>query len=175
METGSDGRTFVPCSCKRREREGVPCSCFFKISDDANVPSENIVDLDMIDPRYYKVYNSHCGDDSEMGRLIHKAQQRSFDTEGLGVMIKDETAHALTGTLSAPYPILGKNTTMEDFLEAKFVIGSQCPCTVLDLERWRAFADLDDCESDSDIHPDKTPLSMLDTCSFFSEGAKKNE
>ena len=88
-------------------------------------------------------------------------------------MVTEETVYALTGTLTAPYPILGKNTTMEDFLEAKFVIGSQCPCTVLDLERWRAFADLDECESDNDIHPDKTPLSVLDTYLFFSEAAKK--
>ena len=163
----------MPCSCKRREREGVPCSCFFKISDDAKVSSENIVDLDQIDPRYWKVYNSHYGDDSEMGQLMHQAQQRSFDTEGLGVMITDKTAHALTGAQSAPYPILGKNTTMEDFLEAKFVMGSQCPCTVLDLEQWRAFVDLDDCESDNELHPDNTPLSMLDTYSFFSQRAEK--
>ena len=51
LETGSDGRHFERCSCKRREREGVPCSCFFKTSDDAKVSSENIVDLDQIDPR----------------------------------------------------------------------------------------------------------------------------
>ena len=144
LETGSDGRTCVPCDCHGREREGVPCSCFLKISDDANFPSENIVDLGMIDPCYYKIYNSHYGEDSENSLLMHKAQQRSFDTEGLGVMIMEETARALTGTLSTPYPILGNNTTMEDFLEAQFVIGLQCPCTVLDLERWRAFADLDD-------------------------------
>ena len=79
----------------------------------------------------------------------------------------------LFGGQSSPYPILGKNTTMEDFLEAKFVMGSQCPCTVLDLERWRAFADLDDCESDNELHPDNTPLSMLDTDSFFSNVPKK--
>ena len=61
---------------------------------------------------------------------------------------------------------------MEDLLEVNFVIGSQCPCTVLDLERWRAYADNDKCESDNDI-PDKTPLSMLDTYAFFSEEAEK--
>ena len=167
LETGCDGRHFVPCSCKRREREGVPCHCFFKISDDANVSPENIVDLDQVDPRYWKVYNSHYGDKTEMGQLMHQAQRRSFETEGLGVMITDSTAHKLTGGQSSPYPILGKNTTMEDFLEAKFVMGSQCPCTVLDLERWRAFADLDDCESDNELHPDNTPLSMLDTYIFL--------
>ena len=30
------------------------------------------------------------------------------------------------------------------------VMGSKCPCTVLDLERWRYYADSDDSGSDDD-------------------------
>ena len=103
---------------------------------------------------------------------MYKAQKRSFETEGLGTMITDETANTLTGSLADTYPILGKNTTMEDLVEAKFVMGSQCPCTVLELERRRAYAERDNSGSDADL-PDNTPLAMLDTYSFSSEAADK--
>ena len=46
-------------------------------------------------------------------------------------MINEETANMLTGSSDNNYPILRKNTTTEDLVEAKFVIGSKCPCTVI--------------------------------------------
>ena len=172
LATAPGGTMFVPCSCHWRDREGVPCFCFFKICDDADIMFENIVDLGMIDPHYYKLYNSHYGEDNKNGRLMYKAQKRSLKTEGLGTMIMEETSNALTGSLDDTYPILGKNTTMADLVEAKFVMGSQCPCTVLKLERWRDYVESDKSGSDNDM-PDKTPLAMLDTYAFFSEEAKK--
>lgn len=44
-----NGKSFVPCSCKGREREGVPCSCLSKILDDAAIPPNKFVDLGMVD------------------------------------------------------------------------------------------------------------------------------
>ena len=89
-------------------------------------------------------------------------------------MITEETANTLAGYLADMYPILGKNTTMEDLVEAKFVMGSQCPCTVLELKRWRACAESDNSGSDNGM-PDKTPLAMLETYSFFLRSCRKNE
>ena len=45
------GKNFVQCTCHGRKREGVPCSCFFRISDDAGVKKGKIVDFGMIDAR----------------------------------------------------------------------------------------------------------------------------
>ena len=87
-------------------------------------------------------------------------------------MINEETANMLTGSPDDNYPILGKNTTTEDLVEAKFGMGSKCPCTVLDLEQWRHYADSADSGSDDDV-PENTPLAMLNTYSFFLHAGKK--
>ena len=73
------GKHFVQCTCHGRKREGVPCSCFFRISDDAGVKPEDIVDLGMIDARYLRMYNSSYGDNSPNGELMYKAQRECFE------------------------------------------------------------------------------------------------
>ena len=63
------GKNFVQCTCHGRKREGVPCSCFFRISDDARVKPKDIIDLGKIGVRYLRMYNSSYGDNSPNGEL----------------------------------------------------------------------------------------------------------
>ena len=61
-----------------------PARVFFRISDDAGVKSEDIVDLGMVDARYLRMYNSCYGEDSPSGKLMYRAQRECFENEKNG-------------------------------------------------------------------------------------------
>ena len=84
LTTTMAGKHFVQCTCQGRKREGVPCSCFFWISDDAGVKHKDIVDLGMVDARYLRMYNSCYGEDTPNGKLMYKAQRECFEKEKNG-------------------------------------------------------------------------------------------
>ena len=65
------GKHFLKCTCCGRQKEGVPCPCFFRISDNAGVKREEIIDLGMLDARYLKLFNSHYGDEGPIGDMLH--------------------------------------------------------------------------------------------------------
>ena len=58
----------------------------------------------MINPRYYKLYNSHDGEDTKTYKLMYKAQQCSFKTEGMDIIINKEKANMSTGSPDDNYP-----------------------------------------------------------------------
>lgn len=118
----SSGKIFVPCDCHYRTRIGVPCECFFNIAENSSIPSENIVDIGMVDVRYLKLFNAHYGEDTDLGRKLYAAQEQCFMHEGEGTQISPEFMDKLVGSGDSVYPILGRNTTQEDFEEAMFVL-----------------------------------------------------
>ena len=62
----------------------------------------------MIDPRYYKLYTSWYGENSNVGKLMYEVQQHGFEAEGMGTMISEKAANMLTRSSDDNYPILGK-------------------------------------------------------------------
>ena len=130
----SDGDCFVHCSCGGRINEGVPCTCFFAISE-GKIDAKNIMDLGMIDVRYLRSFNARYGDDSDLGETLYDAQQECFARENDGTKISQSyMEHLLQVDENVSYPILGPNTTEDDFDEAEFVIGNKQPVTRLDME-----------------------------------------
>ena len=105
------GKYFVTCSCHCREREGVPCSHFFRIATNISIDSSIIVDVGMVDVRYLKVYNSNYGNSGTVGELMYKAQQEYFENHNKGVLVSDAVASQLKGIDTSDYPILGPNRT----------------------------------------------------------------
>lgn len=108
-------------------------SCFFKIPDDPGIKPGKIVDLGIIDVCYLKLFNAQYGENSHIGKLLYNAQQQYFENRGKGKYIRDAAVRMLVGSSDADYPILGKNTSLQDLAKAIFFITSTCPCTVLDL------------------------------------------
>ena len=75
------GKHFLKCTRCSQQQEGVPCPCFFRISDNAGVKREQIIDLGMVDARYLKFFNSHYGEEGPIGNILHKAQKEYFENE----------------------------------------------------------------------------------------------
>ena len=132
LTTTMAGQHFVQCTCQGCKREGVPCSCFFWVSDDAWVMRVEIVGLGMVDARYLRMYNSCYNEDSPNGKLMHKAQREYLENENMGTMVSGSTLEKLIGDDDAEYPILGRGATAQDFNEARYVMSTN-PVTTLDL------------------------------------------
>ena len=98
----------------------------------------------MVDVRYLKLYHTHYGKDGVVGDLLLTAQNESFLNEGTGTEITVELMHLLWSTTdNTVYPLVGKNTTEGDLIEAMFAI-DRSTTTVMDIERVRA------CDSPED-------------------------
>ena len=111
----------------------VSCLCFFRISDNAGVNPEDIVDLGMVDAHYLRMYNSCYGEDSPNGKLMHKAQRECFENEKMGMLVSDNTRHKLVHHDDADYPIIGIGTNEKDLDEEKYMMSLNA-CTTPDLE-----------------------------------------
>ena len=76
VDNSLPGRHFMKCTCCERTKIGVPCSCFFRIARDANIPYDKIMDVGMFDVRYTKLFNSHYSSkDKTMANMIYEAQK----------------------------------------------------------------------------------------------------
>jgi len=139
---------FVSCTCGGRNREGIPCQCFWAITDNDVIEEEEVVDIGMVDVRFLKAFNAHYGDDTELGKWLYKAQRDCFEYENEGTQVSEDYAQKLVGNEDDEYPILGKNTSWDDFREAEFVL-TQNACTRYDLEVYRMKEDSDEESSDS--------------------------
>ena len=77
----------------------------------------------MADIRYLKLFHTHYETDTEVGRLLKRAQAEAFVNESKGIRVPGIVMDKLA--VEAPgvpvYPQLGPNTTQEDFEEALFV------------------------------------------------------
>lgn len=116
------GKKFVHCQCEGRSREGVPCECFFAISDNGVIANDDAIDMGMIDVRYWKLFNAKYGEDSKVGEALYDAQSQCFKYEGMGTEISEKFADLLAGTEDDEYPKLSPYTSQEEFEEAMFVL-----------------------------------------------------
>ena len=71
----ASARWYVNCSCGERTTKGVPCTCFFKVADEAGICQNEIIDLNMLDITYTKLFNAEYGKDTENASLLIRAQQ----------------------------------------------------------------------------------------------------
>ena len=156
----ASARWYVNCSCGERTTKGVPCTCFFKLADEAGICENEIIDLNMLDITYSKLFNAEYGKETENASLliraqkvnvfkfIHSGQNRTlsnlthyfyifgyctliskecFDTERKGISVTESFAKKLctfdseTDNITINNPILGVNTSDQDFAEAKYV------------------------------------------------------
>ena len=166
-----DGKNFGQCECLERTRCGLPCSCFLGIADNGLITIEKIVDIGMVDCRYLKMYVTSYGSDTAAGDLMHDAQVECFAHEHDGIKITDEFYRLLIDEEGLEktkadirqsggdvenelFPILGPNTTMNDFEEAEYVM-SVPTCTKIDLELYRM-------EKSGDITEVRASLKLRD-------------
>ena len=122
----SSPNLFVKCSCGGREGIGIPCKCYFRIGDNAGLDAREIVHPRMMDIRYWKLFHTHYETDSDLGRLLKRAQTKAFDNEHKGIPVTPTVISKLTEESpnigsTVHYPILGPNTTPADYDEAMFV------------------------------------------------------
>ena len=141
-----NGRTFIKCSCKKRTKIGVPCRCFARVIDNGSVLPSEMLDIGMIDIRYWKIFNAHYGSDTEIGRSLLEAQKQCFFYEHAGIAVNANVVDKIVGDEKAEYPILGPNTTMTDYEEMNYV-WKRPGTTLVELEMNRACM-LDDSDYD---------------------------
>ena len=92
------GRFFVDCTCNCQKRYGVPCSYFFKLLIDANIPMHEQISVSMVDVRYLKTFNVHYGNVSEIGCSLYKLQEQCFDFEKFGIPVSKSLLEKLDRT-----------------------------------------------------------------------------
>ena len=129
---------FVKCTCGGREGFGVPCQCYFRIADNAKMTPKEMIDPCMADVRYWKLFHTHYETDTEIGRLLKRAQAEAFVNEGKGIPVPAVVMDKLCSE-SSPiqgYPQLGPNTSEKDFEEAMFV-RSRSTTTLRDIHKFR--------------------------------------
>ena len=127
LTTTMAGEHFVQCTCQGCKREGVPCLCFFLVSDDAGVMGVEIIGLGMVDARYLGMYNSCYDEDSPNGKLMHKAQREYLENENMGTMVSGSTLEKLIGDDDTEYPIFWGGATAQVFNEARYVVSANLP------------------------------------------------
>ena len=197
------GRPFVKCTCNARKRHGVPCSCFFKLADDANIPISERVSVEMVDVRYLKIFNAHYGEDTDIGNALLKLQTQCFQFEDFGIPISTSFLKRLTKTrVIVPkksslfdgsssddeswcsgeedndhcpsYPILGKYTTDEDLEEAMHVKNLDC-CDQFHLEKFRMMQEISDSDNETDINMTQESLILTSLAANLQDRIKLSE
>ena len=143
------GAKYARCICGEREGVGVPCSGFYKMCEDAGVSNQDMVHTCMVDVRYLKLYHTHYGKEGVIGDLMLQGQKDSFANEGKGTENTEELMHVLcASSTETAYPVLGKNTTNADLVEASFALDRDTT-TVMDIERLRACDSKEDYEEEA--------------------------
>ena len=54
-----------------------------------------MLDMSMIDVRFWKAYSAYYGDKSPIGKLLYDAQAQSYLYEDAGIQITNETCNAI--------------------------------------------------------------------------------
>jgi len=92
--------------------------------------------VEMVDVSWQKIFQSHFGNADGIGEALMEAQEECFLYEDHGTCLCEAVAKKILGDKNTDYPILGPNTTQEDYKEAQFVMQNPA-CTLLELERER--------------------------------------
>ena len=111
---------------------------FFQIGDNAGLSPQEIIHPQMVDIRYWKLFHTHYETNTNLGRLLNRAQAEAFANENKGIPVAqtviDKLREEIPGATS--YPLLGPNTTKTDLEEAMFV-RSRTSTTYRDIQRYR--------------------------------------
>jgi hypothetical protein len=85
---------------------------------------DQMIDLDMINIRFWKRYATYYGDSFDMGKYLMETQEECFKHENDGIELNQDMGALVTGPVHAPLPrpILSKNTTQDDLLEMEYVL-----------------------------------------------------
>lgn len=122
-----NGSYFMHCSCGFYHRTGVPCPHFFYV-----FPT---IEIEMFHVRCWKVFDAYYGHDSNLGKLLSKAQHEYFENEKNGIPVSRkviEESGLLNQYSADAFPIFCHDTNDDDYEEAKFVMNEDC-CTHEDL------------------------------------------
>jgi len=152
-----DGHSFVRCSCMKWKKLGNVCRCFARVVDNGSVTENEMVSPGMVDVRHWKMYAAHYGeqDDSgnftDMAQSLFKAQALCVKNEDNGIPISNTLRDKIVGSDMVEYPILGPNTTQEDYKEMCKVRELKC-CTFVKLMNLRILEkSLEDSDEDDEL------------------------
>ena len=118
-------KQFVKCSCKKWKQRQHSCECFFRVVNSGSVNKEKMLDLLMIDVRFWKSHNVFCGNGTKSATALMEAQARCFMYEEESIEIWDSLWKKLTGDKDATYLILDPTTTSLDMREMEYVFGNE--------------------------------------------------
>ena len=63
---------YIKCMCEEKGKLGVPCPCFWRISWDAQIPQDKLMDVGMFDVRWMKLLHTIYGcDDKKVANLLY--------------------------------------------------------------------------------------------------------
>ena len=94
------------------------------VFDNGKLHQDQMLDLGMIDVRFWKMYNAFYGQDSFIGTSLMEAKEEGFKHKNDGIKLKHDMCALVTGDLVRSFlqPKLGRNTTEKDMLEMKYVL-----------------------------------------------------
>ena len=170
-------RTFIKCTCKKRVKLGIPCRCFARIIDNGSVHADEMMDMAMIDIRYWKIFHAHYGEDSKVGQYLLEAQRQCFLYEHAGIAVKQSLLSKIVGDEDSEYPILGPNTTSTDYKEMLFAWGNPGR-TLVDLTRYRAGKEEDEDLSLAQlgvVAGERRKTALSDVASAMQKRLEQNE
>ena len=116
-----DGKYFLKCNNMQQKNRGMPWHNMLRVIDNRNVPENDFADVSMFDIRNWKMFNAHYGEDNNLGKQLMDAQHQCFKYDNAGVQLKYVENVRGSPDLSQ-YPILGHDTTDDDFAEMQFVM-----------------------------------------------------
>lgn len=160
------GKQFVKCSCRKWKRRGHPCECFFRIVDNGSLSEEQMLDLTMIDVRFWKAYAAHYGENTQIGKDLLEAQAECFQYENDGIEISDTVCFSLLGPEDGSYPLLGPNTSSSDMREMEYVLSNSATT----LREFLDFSRRDTVAGESKV--DGSPLGEAVSLSALAEAYK---
>ena len=103
--------------------------CYFDIADNAKLTPKEMIDPCMADIRYWKLFHTHYETDTEIGRLLKRAQAEAFVNERKGIPVPAVVMDKLSSDSSpiVGYPQLGPNTNEKDFEELCLCVADRQP------------------------------------------------
>jgi len=96
----------------------------FGVFANGKLHQDQMLDLGMLDVRFWKMYSAFYGQDYFIGTRLMDAQEECLKHENNHIELKHNICALVTGDLTQSFsqPTLGRNTTEQDMLEMKYVL-----------------------------------------------------
>jgi hypothetical protein len=169
------GKKFIKCTCKKWKRRGHPCECMFCVFDNGKLSPNEMLDLGMIDVRFWKMYSAFYGDNSLIGKSLMEAQEECFKHENNGIELKHDTCALVTGDLNQSFarPKLGRNTTHDDLLQMKYVLKQEAATLQEFLDHKNGYETDEEMNDNNDRQVSGTELETKCSLSQIAETYKE--